>query len=297
MALRRRARRLTWGLPLAAALASAGMFAGGGPAAADSPAPAPLPTLSPGSGLGAALGSTASSLSADALEAALLVKLNAERAAAGLPGLAIQPWAASVARAHSQDMAAARDIWHNHTGFLDIARQTINAYVDGENVAEAGTLDEADALLMNSPPHRSNILYPLFNQVGIGVALDAAGYVYVTQDFVDIRLPGAATTAATTHAPAPSAVRPAAAAAAAPAAAPASPAAVPLVDPAPPVNPAPPPSAAPAATPPAPAPPATTVASTNHRPGPAMVPLAAVALSGLAGGATAAAFRRRLRTR
>lgn len=283
MALRRRAPSRPWVLPLAAALASAGIFAGGGPAAADSSVPAPLPTLS--------VGSTASSLSADALEAALLVKLNAERAAAGLPGLTIQPWAASVARAHSQDMAAARDIWHNHTGFLDIARQTINAYVDGENVAEAGTLDEADALLMNSPPHRSNIEYPLFNQVGIGVALDSAGYVYVTQDFVDIRPPGAATTAAAKPA-APGAAKPAA-----PAAAPAPPAAVPLVDPAPVLDPAAPAAAAPAAPQPTPAPPATTVASTKRRPGPSLAPLAAVALAALAGGVAAATFRRRLRTR
>src|ERR1051326_1776390 len=112
-------RRRVWLLPLAAALASAGIFVGGGPAGADSLVPAPLPALS--------AGSTVSSLSADALEAALLVKLNAERAAAGLPGLNVQPWAASVARAHSQDMPASRDIWHNHTGFLDIAHQTIDA--------------------------------------------------------------------------------------------------------------------------------------------------------------------------
>jgi uncharacterized protein YkwD len=125
--------------------------------------------------------------SVDALEAALWTKLNAERAAGGLPALALQPWASSVARAHSQEMAAARDIWHNHTGYLDIARQAIGASLTGENVAEAGTLDETDSLLMNSPPHRANILYPAFNSVGIGVALDPVGYVYVTQDFVTIR--------------------------------------------------------------------------------------------------------------
>jgi len=279
-------RRRVWLLPLAAALASAGIFAGGGPAGADSPLPAPLPALS--------AGSTASSLSADALEAALLVKLNAERAAAGLPGLTVQPWAASVARAHSQDMATARDIWHNHTGFLDIARQAIDAYVDGENVAEAGTLDEADALLMSSPPHRANILYPLFNEVGIGVALDSAGYVYVTQDFVDIRLPqigaGAATPAvAKKAAPASSAARPAPAAPAAVAAAPA-PAAVPLADPDPPAASAPRPAASPKPTT---APPATTVASTKRRPGPALAPLGAVVLAALTGGVAAAAYRRR----
>jgi hypothetical protein len=142
----------------------------------------------------------------DALEATLLTKLNAERAAGGLAALAVQPWASSVARAHSQEMAGARDIWHNHTGYLDIARQAIGAYLTGENVAEAGTLDETDSLLMNSPPHRANILYPAFNYVGIGVALDAAGYVYVTQDFVTIRRAPAVVAAARTASPAAPAV-------------------------------------------------------------------------------------------
>src|SRR6266511_427353 len=50
--------------------------------------------------------------------------------------------------ADTNEMAAARNIWHNHTGYLDVARQTIGAYLVGENVAEAGTLDEADGLLM-----------------------------------------------------------------------------------------------------------------------------------------------------
>ena len=44
------------------------------------------------------------------LEATLLTKLNAERASGGLAALALQPWASSVARAHSQEMAGARDI-------------------------------------------------------------------------------------------------------------------------------------------------------------------------------------------
>jgi uncharacterized protein YkwD len=159
------------------------------PAAADTPTPRPLPSIEislPGITL-SVRPPVPPPASVDALEATLLTKLNAERAAGGLAALALQPWASSVARAHSQEMAGARDIWHNHTGYLDIARQAIGAYLTGENVAEAGTLDETDSLLMNSPPHRANILYPAFNSVGIGVALDAVGYVYVTQDFVTIR--------------------------------------------------------------------------------------------------------------
>jgi uncharacterized protein YkwD len=142
------------------------------------------------------------------MQAALLSDVNAERASAGLGPLATQSWAQSVAMAHAEDMANARDIWHNYTGYLDIARQAISAYVDGENVGMALTLDRVDAALMASPPHRANILYPLFNSIGIGVAQDSAGYVYVTEDFVDIR-PVAATVKAASAAPTPAPAAPA----------------------------------------------------------------------------------------
>jgi hypothetical protein len=201
----------------------------------------------------------------DVLEATLLTRLNAERAAAGLGALATQPWAQSVARAHSQDMAAARDIWHNHTGYLDIAKQSINAYLTGENVAEAGTLDEADGLLMNSPPHRANILYPAFNYVGIGVAIDSGGYVYVTQDFVTIRPASAVAMPTAPKAPAPTQ----------PAPAPKPPAPAPKPPAPAPTHPAPAPSQpAPAWRPPAPYVPVQVPA----RPGTAAAPRPVVAL-------------------
>jgi uncharacterized protein YkwD len=205
--------RRSWPAPaLALALA---LVAGSAavPASADTLIPLPLPgiSLSPNASV------PPPPPSVDALETTLLAKLNAERAAGGLGALALQPWASSVARAHSNEMAAARDIWHNHTGYLDIAQQAIGAYLTGENVAEAGTLDETDSLLMNSPPHRANILYPAFNYVGIGVALDAVGYVYVTQDFVTIRPAPLVRVAAVASPAAPVATVPRVAAAAVPA--------------------------------------------------------------------------------
>ncbi|MBP2635571.1 MAG: SCP-like extracellular, partial [Firmicutes bacterium] len=38
--------------------------------------------------------------------------------------------------------------------------------------------------LMNSSGHRANILNSNYTTVGIGVALDSAGNVYVFQDFI-----------------------------------------------------------------------------------------------------------------
>jgi uncharacterized protein YkwD len=37
---------------------------------------------------------------------------------------------------------------------------------------------------MNSPKHRSNILYPRFNRSAIGIARAADGTVYFTQVFI-----------------------------------------------------------------------------------------------------------------
>lgn len=204
-----------------------------GPALADSggtgsspitlPLPSPLPPLTlppvlsltnPASGV-PQINLPTETRTVPEMQAALLADLNRERAAAGLGSLTTQPWAQSVAMAHSADMATARDIWHNYSGFVDVAHQAVNAYVNGENVGMAYTLDQADAALMASPSHRSNILYPLFNEVGIGIARDPIGYVYVTEDFVDIRPPGAtasapahATTAAQVAATSPTAPAP-----------------------------------------------------------------------------------------
>ncbi len=245
-------------------------------------------------------------LSIDALEAALGAKLNAERAGAGLQPLARQPWASSVAREHSQEMAAARNIWHNHAGYLDIARQTIDAYVSGENVAEAGTLDETDALLTASPLHRANILYPLFNYVGIGVAIDTGGYVYVTQDFVDIKPTPAPIGSVVPAAPAVATVSRALSPPAAVVTVPAAVAAVPRPAPATALPRPPTPTPTPAPTP-APAVAAAPVAmgmaaasgavhateTPNPRPSPPIQALPPLAVAGLAGGTAGWGLRRR----
>ena len=54
----------------------------------------------------------------------------------------------------------------------------------GENVAMDMRVDDAHDNLMQSAPHRSNILDRRFNAVGIGVATDGSGIYYMTQDFL-----------------------------------------------------------------------------------------------------------------
>ena len=153
------------------------------------------------------------------------------------------------------------------TGYMDQGRQMLGATYLGENVSMDKSLEANDSRLFASPGHHQNIVDPRFNYIGIGVALDANDWVYVTEDFSQIP-----------HGMVALGVKQAAT----PAAPPAQPASEPASSP--PVSapaPAPPRPAAPAlspqaAAPPAPAPPAPAVSAP------------AVAAPASAGGPTAA---------
>jgi uncharacterized protein YkwD len=124
--------------------------------------------------------------SVDDLEAEMLARLNAEREAAGVGPLQNQPWAQSIARQHSEDMAAAGSIWHDMAGYMGQGRRSLGATSLGENVSMDSTLEANDARLFASPEHHRNIVDPHFNYVGIGIARDAKDWVYVTEDFSGI---------------------------------------------------------------------------------------------------------------
>ena len=132
--------------------------------------------------------------SADDAETRLVALLNRDRAAAGLPALAIDPAVATVARAHSLDM---RD--HGFVGHISPTTGSasdralaagIRSGVILENIARAYGAAEAQAGLMNSPGHRANALSASATHVGIGVVLgdEVAGRreLYVTQMFIRV---------------------------------------------------------------------------------------------------------------
>ncbi|HMC04710.1 MAG TPA: CAP domain-containing protein, partial [Actinomycetota bacterium] len=216
----------------------------------------------------------------DDLEAQMLSLLNDERETAGLAPLQDQPWAHSIAREHSQQMAGAGDIWHDTAGYMGQGHRVLGATVLGENVSMDKTLEANDARLFASPGHHQNIVDPRFNYVGIGIALDANGWVYVTQDFSDIP-----------HGVVAQSVKPAAAPAPVqPASAPAASSPVPAPAPVPPKPPAPTLSPQ-AAAPPAPVPPAPAVAApVLAAPAPGRVPTAAAPPDSFAASPPDAAF-------
>ncbi len=121
--------------------------------------------------------------------------LNAEREARGLQILAWDDRAATVAKAHSEDMLANNFVGHVSPRTGDAGarfeRAGIHGIVVRENVARGYGPKGIHESLMNSPGHRANLLAPDVTHVGIGVvfgepessAPNAPRPVFLTQNF------------------------------------------------------------------------------------------------------------------
>ncbi len=121
-----------------------------------------------------------------AAEQTIFTLVNAERAKAGVPPLALDQRLVKLARAHSALLAEHKSLSHQFPDEPDLkhrfAATDLRWNFIGENVGLADTPEEAHHGLMNSPPHRENILEPRYNAVGIGVVARGP-LIYVTQDF------------------------------------------------------------------------------------------------------------------
>lgn len=122
-----------------------------------------------------------------ALEDEMARLTNAERADAGCDALQVDERLRSSARGHSQDMAA--NDYFDHTG-LDgrspFDRMADAGYPDpaAENIA-VGYRGPAEVMQgwMDSEGHRDNILECSYAAIGVGLAFDADGRPYWTQNF------------------------------------------------------------------------------------------------------------------
>lgn len=106
--------------------------------------------------------------------------INRERARVGRARLALKSDLSDIARRHSRRMAADGTIYHNNNLGNEIPG---NWYAAGENVGMGPSCQSVHDAFMGSPGHRSNILDRDYNQVGVGVAYDKEGTVYVTEVF------------------------------------------------------------------------------------------------------------------
>lgn len=108
--------------------------------------------------------------------AAALARVNAERAAAGLPPLALDARLNAAAQAHAEDMLLRS--YYNHStpeGAGASARVRKSGYparLVAENIARGPVaVNEAMDNWMASREHRRNILHPGFTHLGVGIAV------------------------------------------------------------------------------------------------------------------------------
>ena len=120
-------------------------------------------------------------------ERRLLDMANRERAKAGLPPLQVDNGLAQAAREHGAAMAVQRKLSHQLSGEPNLEHRLAahtKTHLDqaGENVAFAGSVNQAQYSLMHSPLHRANLLNAGYNVAGFSV-VRSGSLLYVTQDF------------------------------------------------------------------------------------------------------------------
>jgi uncharacterized protein YkwD len=128
----------------------------------------------------------ASDPKAEKTEQQIFQLANQARKDAGVEPLQWNEQAAEAARAHAKLLAQNQSLSHQFSSEPAL-RERLGATglrfdATAENVADAESAEEAHQALMNSPPHRQNLLNPKYNSLGIGVATNG-NQLYVTQDF------------------------------------------------------------------------------------------------------------------
>src|SRR5262249_45508898 len=104
------------------------------------------------------------------------------------PQLLQDPTLDAIAQKHAEAMLRQKRIAHD-VGDGDPRSRVESSGLDilatGENVAHALNLVRAHRALWASPSHRENLLEPRFDRVGIGIAVDPDGSLWVCEVFAD----------------------------------------------------------------------------------------------------------------
>ena len=157
------------------------------PTATVKPSPAPqvstpnVPNSSPSTG-------DYTTLSATVQEQKMLNLLNQDRGRNGLSALPLDSQLSAIARAKSQEMmekgyfSHESPTWGKAASMLTAFGYAYNGV--GENIAHHATVEKAEAAFLSSSAHRIIMMGSQWKKVGIGIAMDKNGYVYVTELFV-----------------------------------------------------------------------------------------------------------------
>lgn len=118
----------------------------------------------------------------------ILELTNQDRTAHGLKPLEWDANLASAAAVHAERMADAKSLSHQYPGEPDVAARAAQAGAHfqavAENTAMGPTASGIEKQWMTSVPHRTNILDPQMNSIGIGVS-EKGGYLYAVEDFAN----------------------------------------------------------------------------------------------------------------
>jgi Cysteine-rich secretory protein family len=116
----------------------------------------------------------------------ILELTNGDRQEQGLQPLEWNPALAAAAQAHAERMAREGTLSHQYAGEAPLMQRAAEAGAHfeaiAENVAMAPDPEAVEQAWMHSTPHRTNILDPKMNALGIGVA-ERGGYLYAVEDF------------------------------------------------------------------------------------------------------------------
>ena len=122
-------------------------------------------------------------------EQRLFSLINQERVKEGLAPLELDERLSRAARKHTQIMIQNDSLSHQfdteESLQLRVSDENVRCDHDGENIALDSDIEVAHVMLMQSPPHRANILNPQYNAVGIGI-LKTDELFYITEDFAHV---------------------------------------------------------------------------------------------------------------
>jgi uncharacterized protein YkwD len=117
---------------------------------------------------------------------ALMNRINEERVSRGFSKLEWNDQLAESALTHGRRLVEQGHLSHQLPGELDLSERihTTGLRFDaaGENLAIAGSVEQIHSELMNSPPHRENILDPDYNSVGIAI-ISRGRDLYAVENF------------------------------------------------------------------------------------------------------------------
>jgi hypothetical protein len=123
------------------------------------------------------------------IEAQFVSQINSLRASKGLPTLQVSGSLVGVARAWTDQMAAAGQISHNP----NLASQVASAWTKlGENVGVGYDVGQLMDAFIDSPAHYANLIDPTWTHVGVGATVDASGRIFTTHNFMAAGAPAAA---------------------------------------------------------------------------------------------------------